>query len=205
MFLWHCGKAVNASDAVMQLQSICKFTAASFGFWHHSPNISWPRKQSSCGQHGAHLGPVGPRWAPCWPHEPCYQGVRIMSDTTSRSGIDVAIQHHWVPGPFSFMSIGGTKLIEISWICEFRAIMGMMSGLVVCCLSSTLGLSSTNNYAHTSSEFVYRSPWAMLNKQCLHSPGHEGRHKNFLVFLRFSDFKIHLILFCYTTLSEYLC
>ena len=28
----------------------------------------------SRGQHGAHLGPVGPRWAPCWPHEPCYQG-----------------------------------------------------------------------------------------------------------------------------------
>ena len=28
--------------------------------------------------HGAnmgHRGPVGPRWAPCWPHEPCYQGV----------------------------------------------------------------------------------------------------------------------------------
>ena len=20
----------------------------------------------------AHLGPTGPRWAPCWPHEPCY-------------------------------------------------------------------------------------------------------------------------------------
>ena len=26
------------------------------------------------GQHGAHLGPVGPRWAPWWPHEPSYQG-----------------------------------------------------------------------------------------------------------------------------------
>ena len=25
--------------------------------------------------HGAHLGPVGPRRAPCWPHEPCYQGT----------------------------------------------------------------------------------------------------------------------------------
>ena len=25
---------------------------------------------SSWGQHGADLGPVGPRWAPCWPHEP---------------------------------------------------------------------------------------------------------------------------------------
>ena len=32
-------------------------------------------KQSSRGQHGAHLGPVGPRWAPYWPHEPCYQGT----------------------------------------------------------------------------------------------------------------------------------
>ena len=28
---------------------------------------------NSLGQHGAHLGPVGPRWAPCWPHKPCYQ------------------------------------------------------------------------------------------------------------------------------------
>ena len=33
----------------------------------------YPIKQSSWGQHGAHLGPVGPRWAPCWPHEPCYR------------------------------------------------------------------------------------------------------------------------------------
>ena len=32
-----------------------------------------PREQSSWGQHGSHLGPVGPRWAPYWPHEPCYQ------------------------------------------------------------------------------------------------------------------------------------
>ena len=24
------------------------------------------------GQHGAHLGPAGPRWAPCWLHEPYY-------------------------------------------------------------------------------------------------------------------------------------
>ena len=30
------------------------------------------------GQHGAHLGPVGPRWALCWPHEPCYQGYYAM-------------------------------------------------------------------------------------------------------------------------------
>ena len=34
--------------------------------------------------HGAHLGPTGPRWAPCWPYEPCYlgashQGIALMS------------------------------------------------------------------------------------------------------------------------------
>ena len=27
----------------------------------------------------AHLGPVGPRWAPCWPHEPCCQGCFIAT------------------------------------------------------------------------------------------------------------------------------
>ena len=27
---------------------------------------------------GAHLGPTGPRWAPCWPHELCYLCVTAM-------------------------------------------------------------------------------------------------------------------------------
>ena len=26
----------------------------------------------------SHLGPVGPRWAPCWPLEPCHQGSLIL-------------------------------------------------------------------------------------------------------------------------------
>ena len=26
-----------------------------------------------------HLGPTGPRWAPCWPHEPCYLGYGFTS------------------------------------------------------------------------------------------------------------------------------
>ena len=33
-----------------------------------------PWLQGSWGQHGAHLGPTGPRWTPCWPHELCYLG-----------------------------------------------------------------------------------------------------------------------------------
>ena len=44
---------------------------------HVSAMHEQPRKQSSWGQHGAHLGPLGPRWAPCWPHEPCYHGGQI--------------------------------------------------------------------------------------------------------------------------------
>ena len=29
--------------------------------------------------HGAHLGPTGPRWAPCWPNELCYLGIVAVS------------------------------------------------------------------------------------------------------------------------------
>ena len=34
--------------------------------------VRWSQIARLMGQHGAHLGPVGPRWAPCRPHEPCY-------------------------------------------------------------------------------------------------------------------------------------
>ena len=44
-----------------------------------------PRQQSSWGQPGAPLGPVGPRWAPCWPHEPCYHGVYSFSPCNKRT------------------------------------------------------------------------------------------------------------------------
>ena len=27
--------------------------------------------------HGVLSGPVGPRWAPCWSHEPCHQGCAV--------------------------------------------------------------------------------------------------------------------------------
>ena len=33
-----------------------------------------PDSKGSWGQHESHMGPVGPSWAPCWPHGPCYQG-----------------------------------------------------------------------------------------------------------------------------------
>ena len=45
----------------------------SVGATHGWSTASKPGEQSSWGQHVAHLGSLGPRWAPCWPHEPCDQ------------------------------------------------------------------------------------------------------------------------------------
>ena len=42
--------------------------------WNLMP-IAHPLVARFIGQHGAHLGPRGPRWAPCWLHEPCYLGL----------------------------------------------------------------------------------------------------------------------------------
>ena len=44
---------------------------------HHETHSS----PDSCrwGQHGAHLGPTGPRWVPCWTHELCYLGLYGLS------------------------------------------------------------------------------------------------------------------------------
>ena len=36
---------------------------------HHIPD-----SKVHGGLHGTHLGPTGPRWVPCRPHEPCYHG-----------------------------------------------------------------------------------------------------------------------------------
>ena len=50
-------------------------------FWHITMGTTFCLiviNNSSWGQHGSHLGPVGPSWAPCWPHELCYQGIRCI-------------------------------------------------------------------------------------------------------------------------------
>ena len=45
------------------------------GLSSHSDNALCVLSQISrfMGSTWAHLGPVGPRWTPCWLHEPCYQ------------------------------------------------------------------------------------------------------------------------------------
>ena len=52
---WQFQLAIGASRWTLCDQTVCGLTQIA---------------RSSWGQHGAHLGPVGPRW----PYEPCYQG-----------------------------------------------------------------------------------------------------------------------------------
>ena len=108
---------------------------------HSSVRPIWtiPRQQSSWGQHGAHLGPVGPRWAPCWPHEPYYQGtflwgIQIIADAVTSQPldqfapsqilwncpVDVQWHGHWLVWPFQDLhwpimsNKKGTLLTKIS-------------------------------------------------------------------------------------------
>ena len=56
---------------------------------HYLQQLPW--YQGSWGKHGAHLGPTGPRWVPCWPHEPWYLGIhtditKAMSNNDTSKG-----------------------------------------------------------------------------------------------------------------------
>ena len=70
-----------------------------------------PRYQSSWGQHGAHLGPVGPRWAPCWPHDPCYLGM-VWGVRSRATHIDVNKLGHYHQ---SGLIVNWTSRNKIQW------------------------------------------------------------------------------------------
>ena len=56
--------------------------------WYWSHHFSISLIAMFMGPTWAHLGPTGPRWAPCWPHELCYLGLfswRWISHTCSIS------------------------------------------------------------------------------------------------------------------------
>ena len=40
---------------------------------------------------GQHLGLTGPRWAPCWPHEPCYLGFLLVTYNQVSYGVKLSI------------------------------------------------------------------------------------------------------------------
>ena len=94
-------------------------------------NTAWntklfPRLQSLWGQHGAYLGPVGPRWVPCWPHEPSYRGLYnplqflISLHVIWKKWFNIINQMKWyVYGSYFAHSMMNTSLIyrlRILWI-----------------------------------------------------------------------------------------
>ena len=48
-------------------------------------NLWRPRWQVSWGQHGAHLEPTGPRWAPCWSHELFHPGRYPITESSLKT------------------------------------------------------------------------------------------------------------------------
>ena len=68
----------------------------------------FPWQQGSWGQHEAHLGPTGPRWPPCWPHELCYLGwldrqIQIL-ELISFDHLTVWLSRVWFPSwPINFV------------------------------------------------------------------------------------------------------
>ena len=50
------------------LHCACNYPSMLVSELIHGSKGKVHRWQNSWGQHGAHLGPVGPGWAPCWPH-----------------------------------------------------------------------------------------------------------------------------------------
>ena len=79
----------SQADMNIHLFSYHFHTGDDAGIWNPSSwqkrnHLSYiantiPDSKVHGGQHGAHLGPTGPRWAPCWPHELCYLGWPLMS------------------------------------------------------------------------------------------------------------------------------
>ena len=82
-----------------------------------------PRQQSSWGQHGAHLGPVGPRWAPCWSHEPCKQGSFPWFQTPWRSrGITFCDRFvHNITRTVDWEAIDRVRAVKICWQSQLLA------------------------------------------------------------------------------------
>ena len=73
------------------------------------------------GQHGNHLGPTGPRWALCWPHELCYLGI-LKSALLRRYHLKQYIFFGWYTASFSH-GLGSLWLKTSLIICGGQSLM----------------------------------------------------------------------------------
>ena len=94
--------------------------------------VNRPWEQGSWGQHGAHLGPVSPRWAPCWPRGLCYLGTFLQDLMESRSfwNHHIGEASQWQSCRVAVEFHGG-RITQNPWLCEFGRCCGMTSCLLV--------------------------------------------------------------------------
>ena len=68
---------------------------------------------------------VGPRWAPCWPHEPCYQGYYIphWCNGDSPSPCHQTINHGSAMLGFDgLQGQGNSNIVRLNWFQEIKNI-----------------------------------------------------------------------------------
>ena len=70
---WYTGKLQDSKLC----SSDCGSSCIMISFPQNTHNRHLIDSKVPGGQHGAHLGPTGPRWAPCWPYGLCYMGSTI--------------------------------------------------------------------------------------------------------------------------------
>ena len=107
--LKNMGKSRNSSRIMMKTkQSTTNHVRILWGIRSYFQQAILHWWQGSWGQHGAHLGLTGPRWAPCWPHELCYLGRILRSNIAN--GLVLRAQDSNGVGT----NIGPT-LVQLSW------------------------------------------------------------------------------------------
>ena len=87
------GRCIYAWPCIMPSQLIFTGIYIVESIWtisKQSSDTCNPKKLSSWGQHEAYLGPVGPRWASCRPHEPCCQGCLKEAQRTTPVALNIS-------------------------------------------------------------------------------------------------------------------
>ena len=72
-----------------------------------------PWEQLSWGLHGAHLGPTGPTWAPCWPHEFLLSGLSPEKTVCNTFTINRATSNELLVKPLGQLCPCKTQAVSV--------------------------------------------------------------------------------------------
>ena len=82
----HCNPAINVVSLPVKYQIL---TINHYYLLH----IPWQQSSPHSKVHGANMGPTGPRWAPCWPHEACY--LSLHWSLSWNQDLNKIVHYHW--------------------------------------------------------------------------------------------------------------